>query len=238
MKRLAIGLIAASALLSACNGVKNEPLPADPKDPALVKAAAELGEEDKKLLAGYLMRREMAKAFGGQQLADGAATIGEAMEAQRKWLANMTESQKKAEALKVEVESKRKLIADQISQGVTVAFLSADFIPSSFDAGRYDDYENLSFAVQNNGKKAIKALKGEAVFIDTFGDVYVKVPMQFEETLQPGEKKEIELGMEINKFMEDHKKIMSLDSSKKFRFEPDQIVYTDGSTLKAPDSVS
>jgi hypothetical protein len=88
--------------------------------------------------------------------------------------------------------------------------------------------------VHNGGTKAIKALKGEAVFIDTFGDVFVRVPMQFEESVAPGERKTIELGMEINKFMDDHKKIMQLDQTKRFRFEPEQIVYADGTTLKAP----
>jgi len=238
MNRAKVLCLAGIMLLSACNSVKNEPLPADVKDPSLAKVGEKLDDEEKKLLAGYLMRREMAKAFGGQQLADNATTVGEAMDSQRKWMANMTESQQKAEALKVEVEQKRKAVSDQIAKTVTVAFLGAHFLPSSFETGRYDDYENFSFAVHNSGQKAIKALKGRAVFIDTFGDVYTTVPMQFEETIQPGEKKEIELGMEINKFMDEHKKIMALDSTKKFRFEPEQIVYIDGSTLKAPEPVS
>jgi hypothetical protein len=230
-------LLSLALLLSACNSVNNQQLPSSADDPKLKEIGQQLNDEQKKLLFGYLMRREMAKAFGGAAMPDGAQTVGEALDAQRKWLSTMSETERRAEALKAEVQEKRTAIADQISRTVTVAFVGAQFLPSSFEAGRYDDYESFDFAVQNLGPKPIKALKGQAIFIDTFGDEYVRVPMQFEEGVAPGEKKSIQLGMEINKFMDEHKKIMSLDSSKKFRFEPDQIVFDDGSTIKAPEGV-
>ena len=146
----------------------------------------------------------------------------------------MSDTEQKAEALKAEVEQKRKVIADEIAKTVTVAFLNAEFVPSSVESGRYEDQEKLTFAVQNSGKRAVKALKGQAVFIDTFGDVIIRLPMKSEDLIGPGEKKEINLGKDINKFMDDDKKVMGLDSSTKFRFEPEQIVYADGATLKAP----
>lgn len=221
-------------LLTGCDSASQLPLPASIEDPAMKEIGQKLDDDDKKLLAGYLMRREMAKAFGGTGLSDGVKTVGDALEAQRKWAENLSESQQKAEALKLEVEEKRKAVADEISKTVTVAFIDAKFIPSSFESGRYDDYEALTFAVQNSGPKAIKALKGQAVFVDAFGEVFARVPMQLEESIAPGEKRTVELGKEINKFMDEDKKIMQLDSSKKFRFEPEHIVFEDGSSVKAP----
>lgn len=223
------------ALLVACSGVKDNPLPSDPSDPAFKKIADGLDEDDKKLLVGYLMRREMAKTFGGKTLPDGATTVGEALEAQQKWADELSESERKAAELKAEVEAKRKAVADEIAKTVTVAFLGAEFLPSSYESGRFEDYELFRFAVHNAGQKPFKALKGEAVFIDTFGEEFVTVPMEFEEKIAPGDKKTVELSMEINKFMDRDKKVMSIDESKKFRFVPIQIVYEDGSTLKAPD---
>ncbi|MCD2325316.1 hypothetical protein LQ953_14940 [Sphingomonas sp. IC-56] len=231
-------IIAAAALaLAGCNSVKKEQLPASGNQQALAEIGKKLNEDDKKLLAGYLMRREMAKAFGNQQLADGAKTVGEALEAQRKWVDGMSEDQRMVEELKADVEQKRKAVAEQISKAVTVAFIDAKFLPSSPQAGRFDSNELLTFAVANSGSKPIKALKGEAVFIDTFGDEYIRVPMQSEDAVAPGERKTIELSMEINEFMDEHKKIMQLDKAKRFRFEPEQIVYADGSTLRAPERV-
>jgi hypothetical protein len=221
--------------LSACSGVKDDPLPQNSSDPALSKIVEKLGDEDKKLLAGYLIRREMAKTFGGGNLPDNAKTVGEALDAQREWVDNLSESERKAAELKAEVEQKRKVVAEQIAKTVTVAFLEAEFFPSSYESGRYSDYEALTFAVHNAGQKSIKALKGEAIFIDTFGDEFVRLPMQFEDVVKPGEKKTMELGKEINKFLDYDKKVMQLDNEKKFRFEPEQIVYEDGSTLRAPD---
>jgi hypothetical protein len=227
-------ILVAALVLSACNSARNEPLPASTDDPALSKIGQKLSDNDKKLLLGYLMRREMAKAFGGRTLPDGAKTVGEALDAQRKWAADLSDSERKAQELKAETEQKRKIVADEISRTVTVAFIDAKFVPSSFESGQFDDNESLTFAVQNSGTKPIKALKGQAIFIDAFGDEYVRVPMQLEQIIAPGERKTIELGMEINKFMDEHKKIMQLDGSKKFRFEPEQIVFGDGSMLKAP----
>lgn len=238
MKKAAYALLLGLAL-AACNPVNSEPLPKSADDPAMKAIVEKLSEDDKKLLLGYLMRREMAKAFGGAAgLNDGVVTVGDALEAQERWASNMSEEQQRAEALKAETESKRRAIADQISRVITVAFIDAAFVPSDYRSGRFDDFEQLTFAIQNVGSKPIKAVKGEAVFIDTFGDDFVRVPMQMEETLAPGEKKTIELGMEINKFMDEHKKVMQLDSSKKFRFVPEQIVFEDGTTVKAPASVS
>lgn len=229
------GILAFALVLSACNSAHKQPLPSSANDPALVEIGKNLDDEDKKLLVGYLMRREMAKAFGGGVLPDGAKTVGEAIAAQRKWAESLTESERKAAELKADIEQKRKIVADQIAKIVTIAFLSAEFTPSSPMSGRYEDFESLSFAVHNMGSKKIKALKGQAVWIDTFGEEFVRVPMQFEESVLPEEKKTIQLGMEINQFMDEHKKIMQLDGSKRFRFEPEQIVFDDGSALKAPD---
>lgn len=232
-----LSTIVAALMLGACNSVSGEPLPTSAEDPALAEIGKKLNDEERRLLIGYLMRREMAKAFGGASLPDGVKTVGDALEAQRKWAANLSESEQKAEALKAEVQQKRKVAADQIARTVTVAFIGANYHPSSFGSGNYQDVERFTFAVHNLGAKAIKALKGDAVFIDTFGDEFVRVPMQFEEVVQRGEKKTIELEMEINQFMDEHKKIMSLDSTKKFRFEPDQIVFEDSSSIKAPERV-
>lgn len=224
-------------LLMACSAVMSEPLPTSADDPKLGEISKKLDDDDKKLLIGYLMRRELAKSFGSAPLLDGAKTVGEALDAQKQWASNLSAEQQKAETLKAEVQQQRKAIAEQINKTITVAFIDARFLPSSFEAGRYDDYETLTFAIKNVGSKDIKAVKGEAVFIDTFGDEFVRVPMQIEDKIAAGQSKTIELGMEINKFMDEHKKVMSLDKEKKFRFEPDQIVFEDGSTVKAPSSL-
>lgn len=225
--------------LAACNAVAGEPLPKSVDDPAMKGIVEKLSDEDKKLLLGYLMRREMAKAFGGGEgLNDGVATVGDALDAQERWVSNMSEEEQRAEELKAETEAKRKVVAEQISKSITVAFIEARFIPSDFQSGQFDDFEELTFAIQNLGSKPIKAVKGDAVFIDTFGEEFVRVPMQIEESIAPREKKTVSLGMEINKFMDEHKKIMTLDSSKKFRFVPDQVVFEDGTTVKAPTPVS
>ena len=229
-------LVAAALLLAGCNSQLSKPLPKDLSDPQAAEIGKQLGDQDKRLFVAYLARRELAKTFG-TQLADNATTVGEAIEAQRKFEANQTEDEKRTAALKAETLQKRKAVADQINRTVTVALLTSKFLPSDAMRERFDDYEFFDFAVQNLGSQPIKGLKGYAVWTDTFGDEYAKVPMEFEETVGPGEKKTIELSKEINKFMDSDKKIMNLDDTKKFRFEPVQIVFADGSGVKAPEEV-
>lgn len=225
-------------LLAACNSTYGEPLPDSPDSPAMKEIAEGLSDDDKKLLVGYLMRREMANAFNDTGLNDGVTTVGEALTAQEKWAANLSEEQQRAEELKAEVEAERQVVADEIRKTITVAFVDAKLIPENYRAGRYNSYEALTFAIENKGQKAIKAVKGEAVFLDTFGDEYVRVPMQIEEPIPAKERKSVELGMELNEFMDEHKKIMQLDANYDFRFVADHIVFEDGSEIEAPDQVS
>lgn len=229
---LTLGLAVA---LVACNSVKREPLPATGDAGRLGEIGKKLGDDDRKLLVGYLMRREMAKAFGGKLLPDEAKTVGEAIEAQRRWASDLTESQRKAEALKAEVEEKRRVVGEQISRTLTVAFVDAQYHPSSFETGQYQDAEAIDFALQNTGAKPIRAVKGEAVFTDTFGDPYLRLNLKAEDALAPGEKKTVSYVWDVNEFSDDGKKLRALDRDKKFRFEPSQIVFADGTTVRAPD---
>lgn len=225
-------------LLGACTAVNNDPLPQSIDDPAMKEVVANLSDTDKKILAQYLMRRELSNAFGNGGLNDGVQTVGEALAAQKAWAKDRTESEKQATELKAEVAAERAAVSEQISKAITVAFVDTEFVPSNYRARRYDEFQSLTFAVENKTAKKIKAVKGEAVFLDTFGDEYVRVPMQIEEAIDSKERKTIELSMEINKFLDEHKKIMNLDKDYEFRFNADHIVFEDGSEIEAPDPVS
>lgn len=196
-------ILASVLLLAACNSTFGEPLPDSMDDPAMKQIAEDLSDEDKKLLVGYLMRREMAKAFGGDSLNDGVETVGDALAAQEKWASNLSDEQQRSEELKVEVEAERQAVAESIKKTIIVAFVDAEIVPANYDAGRYNSYESLTFAIQNKGIKAIKAVKGEAVFLDTFGDDFVRVPMQIEELIPAKERKSVVLSMELNEFMDE-----------------------------------
>lgn len=230
-----LGLITVIFVLAACSNVKDQALPVKANDPAFAEIGKKLDDNDKRLLIGYLTRRAMATAFGSG-LRDEAKTVGAAISAQKEWADKQTKAEAAAAELKTDVELKRKAVAEQISRAVTIAFIKASYHPAVPMSGMYDDYAKLDFAVKNTSPKAIKAVKGMAIFTDTFGDVYLAVPMRFEEAVAPGEQKTIKLAKKINKFMDVDQKLIALDGTKTFKFVPEQIVFSGGETVKAPDA--
>ncbi|SMC20388.1 hypothetical protein SAMN02745857_00933 [Andreprevotia lacus DSM 23236] len=86
MKRILIAA-ATALLLAACSNPHDVVIPKDMSqwDSTLKSATEKLPDEEKKLLAGYLVRTKLAEAFSGKT-SDDKVTIGEAIEAQRKWM--------------------------------------------------------------------------------------------------------------------------------------------------------
>ncbi len=230
-----LGVATMMLALAACSNVKDQPLPTKSNDPAFTEIGKKLDDGDKGLLMGYLARRAMATAFGSG-LKDDAKTVGGAIAAQKKWADNQIKAEAAATELKVDVEQKRHAVAEQISRAVTVAFIKASYNPAVPMSGDYDDYEKVDFAVKNTSLKSIKAVKGMAIFTDTFGDEYLSVPMRFEVAVAPGEQKIVKLAKVINKFLDRDKKLIALDDTKTFKFVPEQIVFSGGETIKAPDA--
>ena len=83
MKRALLCLLV--IFLSACSDPKSTVIPVDPDkwETSLKEPSAKLPEEEKRMLAAWIIRSKAKELFGGEKMKDGT-TIGQAIDEQRK----------------------------------------------------------------------------------------------------------------------------------------------------------
>src|SRR5688572_5193964 len=101
------------------------PASMDVESPELKEAVQKLDDTEKELLLGYIVRREMAKAFN-QDGPTGDITIGEAIEQQRAWVEQQELIEAEQKALAEKARKERELKERQLHEAVTVALTRKD----------------------------------------------------------------------------------------------------------------
>ena len=234
MKKLFLPILL-SVFIIGCSNPKDEVLPpkmteADMK--VLAEKVKSLNEEDKVLLTQYLMRSEMSKAFGGEGASTGT-TVGEAIENQKQWVVE----QKAEEQAKIERAAKLKAEKDaktaEFEKAVSVTVFDKDFIEVDWQS-----FITLDIDIKNNSTKEIAGLKGTIIFFDKFGDPIR--PFSFgDDTLNipAGDSFKGTLNWGYNQFMDEDKKFVNTSlEGMKYKFEPEQILFEDGTKLDMPAS--
>lgn len=234
MKKLVLSVVM-SAMLIGCSNPKDEVIPPDLNETSMQELAEkvkDLSEEDKTLLTGYIARSEMSKAFGGDS-APAGTTVGEAIENQKQWQAQMEEEERlkaeKAKKLKAEKDAK---IAE-FKQAVDATVFDKYITDSDWQS-----YINLDIEIANKSKKTIEGLKGSFNFKDKFGDNILNLGFTYEsEEIPPGETATGTLQWDFNEYLDNHARFANLElSDMKYSFEPEQILFTDGTKLEMPSS--
>lgn len=248
-RRLLPVLALAVALLAACSKPLDTVIPTNPDDwdSKLAPAVKKLSEEDRQLFNAYMARRMMGSILGGLfgQKPEASAitpgtTIGQAIAEQKAWMAEQereeaARARKEAEAaaLKREAEAKAAAARKALDDAVTVALVDRGFLPSDYRAGRILDQQTISIAIKNTSGKPIAGVSGRLAFIDMFDKEVGAVTFKSTETIAPDETYTWEGSRDYNQFMAGHRAVRDLEDGKfKTRFEPEAIVFVDGSTLK------
>lgn len=226
--------------LSGCPDPHEYGVPAESKawkeDPDFKAAVDKLPDEEKKLLAGYLLRAGMAEAFGQTPP---EVTIGEAIDKQREFLAQReveeereAEEQAAREALAAEVEQERQAAIAAMNEALTVAVSKLEFVPSNARAGRYSDGFAVSVGLKNNTEKDMSGVKGTVVFADMFGDEIKRVTLSVDEAIGAGQRLRWDGTLDYNQFMNQDVKLRTTALDKmKISWEPDVYLFADGSSL-------
>lgn len=229
-------LIAMVALLTACS---------DPKDIVInkgedIEAHADelksLSDEDKQLLAGYIFRAEMGKAFTGKSDSGSyGITVREAIERQKQFIAEKAkqEAERKAaeEKARQEYAEKEKIL----NSAVSVVFVSHS--PSVSDFGSRE--ATVVFRIINKSDKEITGIKGVAIFYDKFGDeIYgSRLKVDFQEingVLAKGAEYEYSGRVHINQFMDNEVKFATTPTADlKFEYRPETVLFKDGTSIEA-----
>ncbi|MCI8417573.1 MAG: hypothetical protein HFI33_08815 [Lachnospiraceae bacterium] len=114
---------------------------------------------------------------------------------------------------------------------IIVSVLDKQSLDVDFNVSRYSPRVNFTFQVFNNTSKNIKGVQGVLTIKDLFGVDIMSGNLDFTGETIPANYYVIfrDLGLDINKFMDEHVKVYTTDfSDLKFEYNVTSIVYTDG----------
>lgn len=126
----------------------------------------------------------------------------------------------------------------QLDSLLTATVVSKSFLPRDPDAERYEDYISLTFAYRNKGMKAIRAFRGDVIFVDALGDTIYSAHLKVDVPLGPGQTRH-EPGRIItyNPLRTAHQRLRDTPLSKmKVVWQPTDAIFADGSRVSVtPD---
>lgn len=238
-------LFVACLFLAACNSAKNTPIPQNVENMDALKPAMEdLSPEERDLVAAYILRHtvgaQMRGLMGGGDSSGipSGMTIGKAIEEQRKFLADQKAEEAKQAALKAALQAKRDAALKVMRDAVTVTLVSKSIQTERGFSGIVMD-ENLVvvFGYKNNTPKDIAGVKGYISVQDLFGDELSGFAISNDTTIPAGKSttwtgsRSVRFAMGNNQ----DRKLADLGDSKfKVVWNPEVIIFSDGTRLEMP----
>lgn len=237
MKRFSV-VCMVTLVLAACSDPHDKVLPQDLSaiDQSTKDAIARLPVKEKELLLAYELRHAAASAFNGAGGVPPGTTIGDAINDQRQWAIDQQKKEGEEAAIKAQLKKAHDDAVAKLQGAVTGTLLQVSFSPHDFEANRPNDLFLIHIAFSNKSDKPISGIKGVAMFNDMFGDLIMRSNLTTDKTIQPGKTLVWNGVIDYNQFLDSDVKLRNSDPDKiKFDFEPEVIVFADGSKLDAPD---
>jgi hypothetical protein len=242
-------MLVLTGLVVACSKPHDTIIPSEVSawDKELAPVMKELPEEDRDLFTAFVIRAKLTELFVNEGGIPFGMTVGQAIDAQKKWLAETAAKEaeekalrerqaREAAELKAHLEAKRAESLEAIHNAVTVALVSKKELPVDFDIGRYSEYQQFSIGIKNNTNKTIAGVSGELEFLDLFEVVIGGVTFRITETIPPEESRIWTGGRDYNRFFDEHRDVWNLKPGQyTTRFIPESVIFTDGSRLNMPE---
>ena len=236
MKHIAVILLTIFTLYG-CSKPTDTVIPSDTStwDKELAPELKKLPDSDREKVVAYLMRAKMGEVFNGKGIPPGV-TIGQALEAQKKWDTEQAAKRAEEESLKKKLEQERADNLEKLNKAVTVTLLAKRELPKNYDIGRYREYQEFKIGVKNNSDKAIIGVSGELKFIDVFDKEVGAVNFAISENIEAGKSVTWTGGRDYNQFLDTHRAVWNLEDGKyTTKFEPEAVVFKDGTKLVVKD---
>lgn len=239
---LAGAALVLAVLLAGCSDPRNAALPEDMAKLESIKPQLEkLPEEERKLLVGYVMRRSLQgliPGLGKEAPALPASTVGQAIEAQRKYVVDQ-EARQAAEKLALEqAKAKREAVVKAMRELVSVSLISKRIEAERGYSGiEMDRHLMVSFMFKNNSDKDIAGVKGRIEARDLFGDEISAFQISNDDTIKAGASIVWKGGRSVKYSLGNNKdeKLAEMGDDKfTLVWEPQAIVFADGTKADLP----
>lgn len=235
-----------SIILVACSGPKDTPLPRELEKMDSIKLSMEkLTPEERELATGYIMRHtigaKLGGLFGGKEgpgIPEGM-TLGKAIDEQRKFKADAVLEEAKQQALKVKLQAEREAMLKPMREAITVTLVSKEIKTEHGYSGMVmDEKLKVTFGYKNNSGKDISGVKGHISVKDLFGDELSAFQVSNDSTIKAGQSITWTGSRSVRFSMGDNqdRKLAELGDDKfKVVWEPQVIVFADGTKLTIPE---
>lgn len=234
--------IVLSALLAGCSDPRKAQLPVDMANMASIKPVLEkLSEEERTLLMAYVMRRSIQGILPGlakDSPATSASTIGEAIDAQRKFEAGRKEREAAEKLAQAEAKVKYEVAVKSMRELVSVSLLRKSIeVERGYSGIEMDRKLAISFMFKNNSSKDIAGVKGRIELRDLFGDKVSAFQISNDNTIKVGGSvvwdgvRSVKFSLGDNK---DQKLVELGDDKFTLVWEPQTIIFSDGTKTDLP----
>jgi len=220
--------------LISCAGTKGIKITDKNKDSILqtVTQSKSLTQEEKQLVTAYLMRSKLGGLFGIAPANPVGKTIGQIIDEQKAYMAKEKLKEEQEKLLAKQAKAKEEAMVAELRKAVTLTVYEKGYLPSNYDAGRYEDYITIKVAYQNTSSKAIRAFQGTVIFQDLFGDVVYKSGLKITDSIAAGQKATWDGSITYNKFDDEMKRFLNTDlKDMKVVWAPKTIIFEDGTKI-------
>lgn len=230
-------LVGIALMLVSCSDPKDTTLPAL-KDMGSIQSQIEkLSAEERELLTSYIAGKAIGSAFGGK--GPEGVTIRQALEEQRKYAAETKEKNEAEKALRAKLQAEREAALKKMREAVTVTLVNKKLeVERGFSGIVTDENLVVLFGYKNNSDKDISGVKGRIIVQDVFGDELSAFQISNDDGIKAGGVKTWRGSRSVRYSLGNNKdrKLAELENNKyKVVWEPQAIIFADGTTLKTPD---
>jgi len=215
-------------LCSSCTNIKSKKVTDENKDKIMseISTSKDLTDNDRQLLAGYMMRLNLSTVFqGGKPSIPTGKTVGEMIEDQRKWVAEEAEKEKaekeKEEKLAGEIAAKEAALRDLVTVTLYNLKESNNGFMNGFEA-------RIAFKA---GSKDIRAFEGNLALSDVLGNSLGEIPVKVLRPLKANDSGTTNYGNLYMAFPELRGKHLE---DIKAHWKPTKIMLADSTELSVP----
>lgn len=233
MLRHIIVLLLALAI-TGCSDPKSMPLPSDinqiSQDQKLIEQIKTMDQADKDLFAAFLARATISQVVTGSIGITPGMTVGEAIENQKSWVAQVKAEEAEAEEIRKAAIAKSNQINEQIKNTLKIVLIKV----GKPTPQRYKVQLPIKFEAVNNSDKTISGYRAHVEFTDMFGKNIKNLTIEDSKGLDSQTTDQPIFVWDYNEFDDDMVKLVSLTSDNKYKatITVTHIVFQDGDELK------
>lgn len=194
-----------------------------------------LSEQERTQLAAYLFRHSMPLPLGEGEIPAGT-TIADALKSEQTREVKAAQERAQKDASEKALKAAKEEMLLKLNNALTVQLLEKEFISGGSTSYQISEGVSLKFVFKNTSDKDLAGFKGDVRFKDMFGDLLHISSLTFEDGLKARE--QITETYEIHPILvkTTTKRFIHLDMSKMtYEFEPQSIVFADGTKLTMPE---